>query len=129
MQGIKILVVDDDLEILKLATAFLEREGMVVHCASSGEEAIRFVRENRVTLMITDLHMPGMKGFELATRVREIVPDMQIVMITGDVSRETDILAREAGILQVFSKPIRFLEIMKTARRAIEGRNTRPGAG
>lgn len=123
MQGIEILVVDDDREILKLATSFLEREGMSVHCASSGEEAIRFVRENRVTLMITDLHMPGMKGIELAVRAREIVPDMQIVMITGDVSSETHILAREAGILQVFSKPIRFLEILKTARRAISERN------
>jgi DNA-binding response OmpR family regulator len=123
MHGIEILVVDDDREILKLATSFLEREGMSVHCASSGEEAIRFVRENRVTLMITDLHMPGMKGIELAVRAREIVPDMQIVMITGDVSSETRILAREAGILQVFSKPIRFLEILKTARRAISERN------
>ena len=123
MQGIEILVVDDDPEILKLATSFLEREGMLVHCASSGEEAIRFVRENRITLMITDLHMPGMKGIELATRVREIVPDMQIVMVTVDFSSETDILAREAGILQVFSKPIRFLEILKTARRAIGERN------
>jgi two-component system, cell cycle response regulator CpdR len=129
MQGIEILVVDDDPEILKLATVFLEREGMAVHCASSGEEAIRFVRENRATLMITDLHMPGMKGIELAVRAREIAPEMPIFMITGDVSGDTLNLAREAGVLKVFSKPLLFLEIMETARGAIVERNTRPGAG
>jgi DNA-binding response OmpR family regulator len=129
MQGKGVLVVDDDLEILKLATAFLEREGMAVHCASSGEEAIRLVRENRITLTITDHHMPGMKGIELAGRIREIVPDMLILMITGDISDETRCLAREAGIHEVFAKPVHFCEILDTARGVIRGRGAGTGAG
>lgn len=129
MNGIGVLIVDDDREILKLATCFLEREGMEVHCATNGEDALRLVREKIVSLMITDLHMPGMKGFELAARVREIEPDMPIVMITGDISSETRNLARESGILQVFSKPVRFWEILKTVRQAVKERNENRNAG
>lgn len=115
------LVVDDDPRILKLARSFLEREGMEVCCAACGADALRLVKEKSFSLMITDLHMPGMKGFELAGKVREIAPVMPIFLITGDVSGETLGLAREAGVLKVFEKPLRFLEIMETAREALDG--------
>lgn len=127
MQGMGVLVVDDDLEILRLATSFLEREGMMVLSASSGEEAIRMVRENRIDLTITDFHMPGMKGIELACRIREIVPDMLILMITGDVSEETCSVARKAGIREVFAKPLCFCELVHVARGIIRERNARAG--
>jgi len=129
MEGIGVLIVDDDPRVLKLATSFLEREGMQVRCATCGEEALRLVKEKAFSLMITDLHMPGMKGFELAGKVRQIAPEMPIFMITGDVSGETRSLAREAGILKVFAKPVRFLEVMETARGTIEERNADPGTG
>jgi len=118
MEETSVLVVDDDRRILKLATCFLESEGMDVHCASSGEEALQLVKDKRITLMITDLHMPGMKGIELAERVREMYPDMLILMMTGTICNETQSLAREAGIYKVFAKPVHFLELMKTAREA-----------
>jgi DNA-binding response OmpR family regulator len=127
MEGIDVLVVDDDPEILKLAKTFLEREGMEVHCATNGVDAIRLVREKKVTLMITDLHMPGMQGIELAGRIREMDPDMPIIMITGDVSSEIHCRAMGAGILQVFAKPVRFYEILESAWGAIRERNPRLG--
>jgi DNA-binding response OmpR family regulator len=123
MAVIAVLIVDDDPRILKLTTTFLKRAGFEVSCATCGEEALRLVRENTFSLIITDLHMPGMKGFELALKVREIVPEMPIFMITGDDSGETRSLARETGILKVFAKPLRFMEIMEMARRTIEERN------
>jgi len=121
MDEMVVLIVDDDPRILKLARSFLEREGMAVRCAACGEEALRLVQEKTFSLMITDLHMPGMKGFEVAGKVREVAPGLPIIMITGDVSGETHSLAREAGILKVFAKPLRFLEIIATVRGAFEG--------
>lgn len=119
MDEMVVLIVDDDPRILKLATSFLEREGMTVWCAACGEEALRLVQEKTFSLMITDLHMPGMKGLELAGKVSEIAPGMPVFMITGDVSGEIQCLAREAGILKVFAKPLRFLEIITTVRGAL----------
>ncbi|MRR58503.1 MAG: response regulator [Deltaproteobacteria bacterium] len=121
MDEMVVLIVDDDPRILQLAKSFLEREGMAVCCAACGEEALRLVQEKTFSLMITDLHMPGMKGFELAGKVSEIAPGMPVFMITGDISGEIQCLAREAGILKVFAKPLRFLEIMATVRGAFEG--------
>jgi len=123
MEGIGVLIVDDEPRILKLAMSILERQGMEVSCATCGEEALRLVNEKNFSLMITDLHLPGMKGFELAGKVRELAPEMPIFMITGDISGETHNLAKKAGILKVFAKPIRFMEIMEMARKTIKERN------
>jgi DNA-binding response OmpR family regulator len=123
MEGMGVLVVDDDPKILKLAKCFLEREGMEVHCAANGDEAIRLVREKCVDMMITDHHMPGMQGIELAGKIRELYPDMPIFMITGDSSSETHSLATGAGILRVFPKPFHFCEILNTIRGVIRKKN------
>jgi len=128
MEGIGVLIVDDEPRILKLAMSILERQGMEVSCATCSEDALRLVNEKNFSLMITDLHLPGMKGFELAGKVRELSPEMPIFMITGDISGETHNLARKAGILKVFAKPVRFMEIIEMARRTIKERNARFGA-
>lgn len=128
MKGIGVLIVDDEPRILKVAMSILERQGMEVSCATCGEDALRLVNEKNFSLMITDLHLPGMKGFELAGKVRELSPEMPIFMITGDISGETHNLARKAGILKVFAKPVRFMEIIEMARSTIKEQNTRFGA-
>lgn len=129
MEDSGVLVVDDDLDVLRLAASFLEREGMEVSCAANGEEALRLLERKSFRLMITDLHMPGMKGFELVGRAREIAPEMPVIMITGDVSGEIGGLAKEAGILRVFPKPVRFMEVLETAKGAIGERSGEFDAG
>lgn len=119
-----VLVVDDDAKVLEIARVFLKSEGIEVHCASSGEEALRLVSDKPFTMIITDNNMPGMKGTELASRVRETTPDMLIFMITGDVSSETQSSAHDTGIDKIFAKPVRFLEILKSAREFVRKRNS-----
>jgi two-component system cell cycle response regulator CpdR len=107
-----ILFVDDDSDLLRLATAVFECRGMAIHCAASGEEALRKIGERSFCLMVTDLNMPGLDGFELARKAREIAPDMAIVMGTGDTSPEIPRLAAEAGIARVFSKPFHLAKVL-----------------
>ena len=59
-----ILVVDDDTANLKMASRILSREKMRVSCMKSGEDAIKFLQENKPDLVLLDVHMPGMDGFE-----------------------------------------------------------------
>lgn len=118
MEDSGVLVVDDDQLILDLTSSFFESEGMEVHCASNGEEALRKLRERAFILMVTDLNMPGMNGFELVGKVREIAPHMPIYMSTGDISPEITRLAREAGITRVFSKPSHLAKVLALIRRA-----------
>lgn len=117
MEDSGVLFVDDDRDILKLATTFFESLGMAVHCAASGEEALGKVRERRFCLMVTDLNMPGLDGLQLARRVREIAPDMPVVMGTGDASPEISRLAAEAGISRVLDKPYHIPHVLALIRQ------------
>lgn len=111
-----ILVVDDDNIMLELVKRILEREGIVVHCAASGEEALEQIKVKTFSLMITDLNMPGLDGLELARKGLEIAPQMPIIMDTGDISPETIRQAKEIGISKVLAKPFLLKELLETIR-------------
>lgn len=117
-----ILVVDDELNNLNIIKCFLEREGMIIHCAASGEDALRKFKNMTFHLMITDFNMPGMDGMELARKTLGIAPDMPIIMLTGEISSEIPQLAEEAGIKTVLAKPIHPIELLKAVRQVIGNR-------
>ena len=102
-----ILVVDDDHDNRSLLRQILESEGMGVECAVSGEDALRKIELKNFRLMVTDLNMPGMDGFVLARRVAAILPQMPVVMMTGELAPEIAQLAQDAGIKMVLRKPFR----------------------
>jgi DNA-binding NtrC family response regulator len=112
----EILVVDDDKVILELVKRILEREGFVVSCVASGEEALEQMKERSFCLMITDFKMPGLNGLELARKGLEIAPQMPIIMNTGGISPKITRLAMEIGITKVLPKPFHLSEFMKTIK-------------
>ena len=65
-----IMVVDDDTSNLRMASHILTAEQMRVSCLKSGEDAIRFLEDNRPDLILMDIHMPGMDGFETLAALR-----------------------------------------------------------
>ncbi len=118
MKGIDagaVLIVDDNPHIVRFAVSFFRCRGVRTIGATSGQEAIELIRKNRVILMITDLHMPGMNGFELVVEARKIAPHIIVAMATGDPSPEVVRRAGEAGIAKVFAKPFRLEEVFGLA--------------
>ncbi len=73
---VNILVVDDERDTLALIKHILELEEVQVHCSTSGEEALPMITERTFSLMITDLNMPRMDGFELSRKALDIAPQM-----------------------------------------------------
>lgn len=116
MENGDILVVDDDSTTLSLIRECFRLYGRKVLCAENGEDALRRIRERSITLMLTDLQMPGMNGLELARKARELAPGLQIVMCTGASSPEVCELAGKAGIARVLRKPYVFREILAIAK-------------
>ena len=121
----KILVVDDERDNLELIRQVLELEGMVVQCAASGEEALQIILRRSFLLMITDFNMPGLNGLELTLKVREIAPDMPIILSTGDISPEIPQLAAEIGITKVLDKPFHPDELLETVRELVAKQKNR----
>lgn len=111
-----ILLVDDDTEYLRQLRNFLVREGISVHCAENGEIAIAMMQSISIDLMITDLNMPGLNGFELALKSQELAPHIPIIMSTGDISPEISQIAAESGITAVLSKPFHPHELLEAVK-------------
>ena len=111
-----IIVVDDDSDVLEMADYFFKEKGVEVHCVESGNRALEEIQEKSFAVMLTDFNMPGMNGLELAEKVKEIDPQIQIIMATGNPSPELSDLAAKAGIVTVLAKPLHlagFLDLVK----------------
>lgn len=102
-----VLVVDDDTANLKMASRILVSEQMRVSCLKSGEDALKFLQENKPDMVLLDLHMPGMDGFETIAAIRadEKTADIPVIFLTADDDRDTEAKALTAGAMDFIKKP------------------------
>lgn len=102
----QVLVVDDEEAIVTIICDVLERAGYSTLTACSGEKALDVYTENQVDLVITDIRMGGMDGFELMRRLKLIDKDLNIMVMTGFDSYETVLKALQAGAYDYMQKPL-----------------------
>ena len=106
----KVLVVDDEKLIVKGIRFSLEQDGMEVDCAYDGEEALRMAQENSYDMVLLDIMLPKMDGFEVCQAIREF-SDMPIVMLTAKGDDMDKILGLEYGADDYITKPFNILEV------------------
>ena len=106
----KILVVDDEKLIVKGIRFSLEQDGMEVTCAYDGEEALRLAQENKFDMILLDIMLPKMVGFEVCQAIREF-SNMPIVMLTAKGDDMDKILGLEYGADDYITKPFNILEV------------------
>ena len=116
----KALVIDDDVPTLEFMKFQLESEGFQVWTAERGENGIKLVSENEFDIILTDLNLPDFNGIEMVRRCKEIAPDTEIIMITGDGSMDKAIEATKAGAFHYIEKPIEFEELSLLIGKAID---------
>jgi two-component system response regulator HydG len=117
-----VLVVDDEPGICRALSRYLAAEGHRVHSVSSGEEALTFVRSERLDVALVDLRLPGMDGMTVLERMRAIRPEMEIVLITAFGGADTAIRAIQQGAYSYVPKPLDLEEIGRLVRRTIARR-------
>lgn len=117
-----ILVVDDDTSNLKMASRILNGEKMRVSCLKSGEDAMKFLRVNRPDLILLDVHMPGMDGFETIAAIREnkATADIPVIFLTADDNSDTETKGLEAGAMDFIKKPFVPEVILLRVRHTID---------
>ena len=106
----KVLVVDDEKLIVKGIRFSLEQDGMEVTCAYDGEEALKLAQENQFDMILLDIMLPKMNGFEVCQAIREF-SDMPIVMLTAKGDDMDKILGLEYGADDYITKPFNILEV------------------
>lgn len=109
----KILVADDDLEILALVSRHVKRFGAEVLEASDGEEALRVARREQPILIVLDVMMPGMSGWEVCRAVREdeSLAETGVIMLTGIGERLNEMTSPLYGADDFLDKPFELDEL------------------
>ena len=125
--GQRVLVVDDEKLIVKGIRFSLEQDGMEVDCAYDGEEALEFARQNRSDMVLLDVMLPKMTGFEVCQQIREF-SNVPIVMLTAKGDDMDKILGLDYGADDYITKPFNILEV-KARIKAIMRRTNRREEG
>ncbi len=116
------LVVDDEKLIVKGIRFSLEQDGMKVDCAYDGEEALEYARNNQYDIILLDVMLPKLTGFEVCQQIREF-SNVPVIMLTAKGDDMDKILGLEYGADDYITKPFNILEVkarIKAIMRRIE---------
>lgn len=107
MPASKVLLVDDETEFVETLAMRLETRGFAVTVAETGETALEKAGERPFDAVVLDLAMPGMDGLETLGRLRELNPDSQVIVLTGQatVQKATEVMRQ--GALDLLEKPVK----------------------
>ena len=119
----KVLVVDDEKMIVKGLRFSLEQDSMDVDCAYDGEEALNAIKQNTYDVVLLDVMLPKLSGFEVCQQVREF-SDVPIIMLTAKGEDMDKILGLEYGADDYITKPFNILEV-KARIKAIMRRSSK----
>ncbi len=118
----RILVVDDDPEMCRLLSEFLQGEGFHVSSTGDSLEASNLIQREEFDLLITDLKMKGLKGLDLLEEVQRVAPLTPVIIITAFGTIESAIKAMKMGAYDYITKPFQMDELLLTLRKALETR-------
>ncbi len=116
----RILIVDDEEAQRRQLAGFLEKQGFNVATAESGQKAIEISQSQYYEVALLDLKMPGMDGLELLRKLKELNPEIQVIMMTAYGTVETAVEAMKNGAYHYVNKPINLDELKLNINKALE---------
>ena len=121
--GPHVLVVDDEPALLDSLTKVLEKEGLAVLAAETGDEALSLLRRESVAVLVTDLMLPGLTGLDLLKACRKVSPETEIILLTAYGTVETAVEAMKEGAYDFITKPLKRAQLLRSVSKALEKRS------
>jgi DNA-binding NtrC family response regulator len=115
----RVLVVDDEKNVRVLFERVLSKEGYQVECAASGAEAIDKLAKHSFDVVVTDLKMDGIDGFDLIKKGKRERRDLPFVLISGYGTSQTASLAAKEGADVFLAKPIDLVDLKTAIKKAL----------
>ena len=115
-----VLIVDDEKDMCSNLATLLGREGISSLMTHDGETALKMLRLNQPDMAIVDVCMPDMDGMELLERIKELAPDLPVVLITGHAKVRGAIDAMKNGAYDYLAKPFDHAEVLRVVHRALD---------
>lgn len=126
MSAIRVLYVEDDARLARLTAEYLESHGLEVHVVAQGDDAVADVQRIRPDVVLLDLMLPGIDGFEVCRRIRKR-HDVPIIMVTARAEPDDRVRGLEGGADDYVAKPFQSRELL--ARVRAQARRIRGEAG
>jgi two-component system response regulator AtoC len=123
--GFRVLVIDDDPGVRDYLEALVSRQGYQVYAAAGGEEALRSLDESRPDLVTLDVVLPGMDGLETLKELKQRLPDVPVIMLSGHGQARTIVEAMRLGATDFLRKPFEVEELELAFQKALEKRALR----
>ncbi len=120
MKEFHVLVVDDEQEFRDLTVKRLEKRGLKVEGAESGQRALEILEHSRTDVVLLDVKMPGMNGIETLRQIRILRPLVEVVLLTGHASVDSGIEGMKLGAFDYLMKPIELEPLLEKLADAYE---------
>ncbi len=115
----RVLVVDDEEALRTVLSTELKGEGYEVDTASDGDEAISIVQNKKFDLLLLDIKMPKVDGFEVLKFVKKSFPAIKVIMLTGFADLKNAIESKKLGAEDFVSKPYDLVDLLTTIERVL----------
>jgi len=120
MKNLKILLVDDEEEFVTTLAERLELRGLQARVALNGEAALKMIEADTPEIVILDVMMPGIGGFEVLRRIKAQHPQLPVILLTGRGSEKEGVKGMQLGAFDYLMKPLNIEELIKKMQEAIE---------
>ena len=125
--SLKSILIDDDEENTRLGLSkLLTQEGFVVDSAANGNDALKYLADNQVNLVISDINMPDMNGLSFLRELSQRFPNINVIMITAYGGVESYLEAMNLGAFEYLHKPGRLEELRSIMRKIFNGGSAVP---
>ena len=124
MNGWKVLLVDDEKDFALTLAERLGMRGIQVNTAFSGEEALNLLETYQPDVMVLDLMMPGMSGSTVLGRVKNLYPNLPIILLTGLSSSAEGVSGISQGAFDFLIKPLQIEELIEKIGLAVKRRSS-----
>ncbi len=119
---VELLFVDDDNEFRDTAARRFARRGFHVKEAPGVNDALRMLQDRQFDVVVSDMAMPGLTGLDLLQRIKELSPECEVILLTGEATVETAVHAMKLGAYDFLSKPFSLAELETLIQKAYERR-------
>ena len=118
MDKIKVLIVDDEVEFATAVAERLEIRNFFAEVVDCGRDALLSLESSVPDIVLLDLKMPDMSGLEVLKKIKEMHPEVEVIMLTGHGSAASGLSGKELGAFDYMMKPVDFGELVETIKLA-----------
>ena len=120
MGKLKVLLVDDEMEFVSTLAERLSLRGFDARMALNGEEALRLIASDPPQVVVLDTMMPGTRGLDVLKRIKREYPEIQVILLSGNISTTDGAEGMRLGAFEYLFKPLSIDELIETLKKAVD---------